>query len=106
MSVIVKGMEMPEECYYCPLCDREYRMCNILKIVVHDDYIPKECPLVEVVRCKDCKHSRTDDSNSVEPEQNTGKWNCEKIHEDEYGHETLAEVIDRLCEAIDEIISM
>lgn len=62
MSVIVRGMEMPKDCYDCPLHDGETGRCNILGITVCD-YIPKECPLVEVVRCKDCKHSRTDDSN-------------------------------------------
>ena len=54
MAVIVKGMEMPKHCYECPLQDREYGVCNILKITVYD--IPKECPLVEVVQCKDCKY--------------------------------------------------
>ena len=52
MSVIVKGMEMPKYCYDCPLQDGETGICNILGTTVYD--IPKECPLVEVVRCKDC----------------------------------------------------
>lgn len=56
MSVIVKGMEMPEYCYDCPLHDGENGRCNILGITVLD-YIPKACPLVEVVRCKECKHN-------------------------------------------------
>lgn len=60
MSVIIKNMEMPKDCYDCPLHDGETGRCNILGITVCD-YIPKGCPLVEVVRCKDCKHSKIDD---------------------------------------------
>lgn len=56
MSVIVKGMEMPKNCYDCPLHDGEYGVCNILIMTVCD-YIPKECPLVEMVHCKDCKYA-------------------------------------------------
>ena len=55
MSVIVKDMEMPKYCSDCPLLDGETGRCNILKITVCD-YIPKDCPLVEVVQCKECKH--------------------------------------------------
>lgn len=55
MSVIVKNMGMPKNCYDCPLLDNEYGICNILRIVVYD-YVPKDCPLVEVVHCKDCRH--------------------------------------------------
>ena len=62
MSVIVKDMEKPQHCYECLLQDKEDGRCNILGIAVCD-YIPKECPLVEVINCKYCKHSRTDDGN-------------------------------------------
>ena len=55
MSVIVKGMEMPKYCYDCPLQDGETGICNILKMTVYD--IPKECSLVEVIECKNCKHN-------------------------------------------------
>ena len=54
MSVIVKGMEMPKHCYDCPLQDGETGRCNILGITVYD--IPKECPLIEMVRCEECKY--------------------------------------------------
>lgn len=57
MSVIVKGMEIPEYCFDCPLHNGENGRCTILGITVCD-YIPKACPLVEVVRCKECKHGR------------------------------------------------
>lgn len=55
MSVIIKGMEMPKNCYDCPLHDGEIGRCNILGTTVCD-YIPKECPLVEMVQCKNCKY--------------------------------------------------
>lgn len=64
MLVIVKGMEMPKHCYDCPLQDGETGRCNILGITVYD--IPKECPLVEVVRCKDCERWVTFDRNKAE----------------------------------------
>ena len=67
MSVIVKGMEMPDSCYgcySCPLHDGEFGMCNILKITIDDD-IPKECPLVEVVQCKDCKYHEDEEPGMV-----------------------------------------
>ena len=63
MSVIVKGMEMPKDCYDCPLHDGENGRCNILGITVCD-YIPKECPLVEVVHCKDCKFNQNEDGTT------------------------------------------
>lgn len=62
MSVIVKGMEMPKYCYDCPLQDGEDGRCNILGIIVYD--IPKECPLIEVVRCEDCEHYKQSEADT------------------------------------------
>lgn len=67
MSVIVKGMEMPKDCYDCPLHDGENGRCNILGITVYD-YIPKECPLVEKMPV-------------VLSERKKGKWMCHDARE-------------------------
>ena len=62
MSVLVKDMEMPKNCddcflgdYYCEKCEHEdgYHMAGGR---------PYHCPLVEVVRCKDCYYwTKVDD---------------------------------------------
>lgn len=55
MTILIKGMEMPKNCddcflgdYYCEKCEHEdgYHMAGGR---------PYHCPLVEVVRCKDCE---------------------------------------------------
>ena len=84
MSVIVKGMEMPKHCYDCPLQDGEDGRCKVLGITVYE--IPKECPLVEVVRCRDCvSHNicRTTNMWAVPP---CDVWFCstEKRKEETY----------------------
>ena len=64
MSVLIKGMEMPSDCFSCdfcnvfvtnPYCRRLLRRTpNVARL--------KDCPLspatdaVDVVRCMDCKH--------------------------------------------------
>ena len=75
MSVIVKGMEMPKHCYDCPLQDGETGRCNILKITVCD-YIPKECPLVEVVQCKDCVSHNICGTTNMWAVPPCGVWFC------------------------------
>ena len=58
--MITIKMRMPENCNRCPMLPGPYDMC-----VLHDGIPahqtskterPEWCPLVEVVRCKDCKH--------------------------------------------------
>lgn len=45
-DILIKGMEMPEYCYDCPLHNSEYGSCNILDRATIDP--PRDCPLVEV----------------------------------------------------------
>ena len=72
MSVLIKGMKMPENCYHC-MFSAYYtnNECEGFCIFKGDDgnLMSKEkalqgrqdyCPLVEVVHCKDCKHKRYD----------------------------------------------
>jgi hypothetical protein len=56
--VVSIDMEMPKECYRCPLLDGEYGTCNIIgetKVDMTEERA-KNCPLVEIGTCKDCKH--------------------------------------------------
>jgi hypothetical protein len=55
--VAVKGMKMPKNCMECLLFDDEYGDCNIMgepKANMTEERA-KNCPLVEIVTCEDCK---------------------------------------------------
>lgn len=55
--VAIKDMEMPKNCNECPYsCD----YCVLTGEWVSDteQIRDKNCPLVEIVTCKDCKHKR------------------------------------------------
>ena len=60
MSVVIRGMEMPENCSECP-CLRHDSMdgkhayqCNVtLGIRTHIDRKPKWCPLFEIKKWED-----------------------------------------------------
>lgn len=43
MSILIKGMNMPESCEMCPIEGCEY---------INGKFT---CPLIEIVQCKDCK---------------------------------------------------
>ena len=50
MSLIIKGMEMPQSCIYCP-CYKEYHKCGAVRggtIQTSWTKRPDNCPLVEV----------------------------------------------------------
>ena len=73
MSILIKGMEMPKECYDCPVYNSEFCCCNITDTEPwqgHEDDdpvpIPDDCPLIEV------------------QEQKHGKW----IEQDGYDGDT------------------
>jgi len=57
--VAIKGMKMPENCIECLLFDDEYGDCNVMGETKADatEERAKNCPLVEIVTCKDCKHN-------------------------------------------------
>lgn len=47
MSVVIKGMEMPEDCFSCPLKEEGY--CNLTKAYAGQIYKRNsDCPLVEL----------------------------------------------------------
>ena len=61
MSILIKGMEMPDRCFACPLCDVDGDG-GVLCAISHGSYIeykdvdediaidhrPDDCPLIEV----------------------------------------------------------
>ena len=57
--IAIKGKNMPKCCMYCPLFDGEYGTCNIIGETKADatEERAKNCPLVEIVTCKNCKHN-------------------------------------------------
>ena len=51
MSVIVKGMEMPESCYRCPMANDDFYLCGATEKYLENDSEerrPDWCPLVEI----------------------------------------------------------
>lgn len=70
MSILIDGMDMPKYCIYCPLFDGE----NEAECKANAKANPKEgycferrsdCPLVEIVKCKDCKYHFTHKCNGI-----------------------------------------
>ena len=47
MSVLIRGMDMPESCWDCPCCNGENGYCQLRKEYVYGD-IPRSCPLIPV----------------------------------------------------------
>lgn len=63
----IKDMEMPKYCNYWNAETRKQTECPIYKSCKHRtsniDVKPTNCPLVEIVTCKDCEFYVTDDGN-------------------------------------------
>lgn len=49
MSILIKGLAMPDCCWNCPCCDGEYGECNISgeKIKIADVRLT-DCPLIKL----------------------------------------------------------
>lgn len=63
--IAIKGAEMPKHCMTCQFHNQMYNRCNIghfetgAKFIKGNDkwnFKHPNCPLVEIVTCKDCKH--------------------------------------------------
>ena len=51
MSVIVKGMEMPESCYRCPMANDDFYLCGATEKYLENDSEerrPEWCPLIVI----------------------------------------------------------
>ena len=62
--IAIKEMKMPNSCSECNLTTRKTwnYACSInpKDIDCTETKRPKDCPLVEIVTCKDCKHNYDD----------------------------------------------
>ena len=61
MAVLIPDIGIPKTCSNCPCYDAEYEMCNLTKneIVWSRPALTsraEDCPLIEIVRCRECKH--------------------------------------------------
>lgn len=66
--IAVKNMKMPSCCAECPMYqseDSDY--CNITGEWITGEEMKrhKDCPLVEIITCKDCKHCDFDNSDQT-----------------------------------------
>lgn len=49
MSIIIKGIDMPEDCFECPCFSGEFIVCNVVdKDLSVFHALHKDCPLVEI----------------------------------------------------------
>ena len=55
MQVIIKEMEIPERCFVCDFFDESYCKAQkeFMPFAVFGNYKDKDCPLIEVINCKD-----------------------------------------------------
>lgn len=68
MSILIKGMEMPESCYYCPFADGVWQKNK--RCLINGEEMPRDgrnvqqnhltCPLIEVL-----PHGRLIDANAT-----------------------------------------
>ena len=59
--VAIKGMEMPTSCKECMLNNVDspwFGLCRTTgnNVIEYKDSRHPDCPLVEIITCKDCKH--------------------------------------------------
>lgn len=60
--IAIEGMEMPSCCLWdCPLAREDGGACQLEDVRTSDKERPIDCPLVEIVTCKDCKHRDPED---------------------------------------------
>ena len=99
MSLLIKGIGMPDCCNTCPCCQRVFAWryggsyCGATgREIVDLGKINENCPLVEVppvIRCKDCKHAhmtfsgdckycdlQRDDDGFLIEDYKDGDWYC------------------------------
>lgn len=65
--IAIKDMEMPKCCHWdCPLCNEDGGACMLGAYDPKTDTKKeraKDCPLVEIVTCKNCKYYRVEDDD-------------------------------------------
>ena len=61
--MIAINIEMPKNCLDCPISHADkidYYICGKTgkNVYLYTNEIHHDCPLIEIVTCKDCKHNR------------------------------------------------
>jgi hypothetical protein len=84
--LVIKDMELPKSCLLCPLIDNDgWYSCDIkpeARTVIEYDQRANDCPLVEIVTCKNCKHLfHIEDVPKVLV---CGKHNCQQVSRNFY----------------------
>lgn len=80
MSVLIKGMQMPEDCFSCPL--KEEGFCNITNAYAAQIYErSSDCPLVELPE----HHGRLIDADALA---------AESLMDGAYGYVDTKEIYD------------
>lgn len=76
MSIIIEDMKMPKSCIVCPFEHNGDcyggKSKRIMDIEDFNYYRHPNCPLKEIVCCKDCKHFG--EADSVEPKYHECKY--------------------------------
>ena len=82
--LVIKGNEMPKSCSECPFKANDY-VCGLLDCAFSCHYFKERnynCPLMEIVTCKDCKHlCHIEDVPKVLV---CGKHNCQQVSRNFY----------------------
>lgn len=65
--IVIKGMKMPKKCVECPMYQQSgiNVYCGADYVGIDNVYKRNNCPLVEIVTCKDCKHWDTEDTHCM-----------------------------------------
>lgn len=66
--IAIKDMEMPKSCNECPFKANDY-VCRLLDCAFSCNHFKERnynCPLVEIVTCKDCEHCKKDMVEGIE----------------------------------------
>ena len=57
--IAMPNMDKPKRCVDC-VCNNDDYMCNAthMEIDWQSQQVNEDCPLIEIVRCKDCKYAK------------------------------------------------
>jgi hypothetical protein len=66
--IAIKGMEMPTSCKECMLNNVDspwFGLCRTTgnNVIEYKDSRHPDCPLVEIITCKECKYARQSEDN-------------------------------------------
>lgn len=59
--IVIPNMDKPTQCYDCRLISSDGLYCRMTHNNVDWSKVNSDCPLIEIVRCKDCKWSYIDE---------------------------------------------